>query len=194
MLEDILEDEVDGKYYLSEKNLEALRRHLERNKEKGNRFGKDIKERDEKGNAVRVGGRGMYDLVKVRQLNPSTESGGRQPYQQNRVYDPAGKCPALMAAMSCGGPAVLRLAKNLRSRGGKAYALLASVHKGNQANGMSLVKDGLLVRRLTPAECTRLQTIPEWYKWGCSETQQYKMLGNGWTVDVIKHILSFMEI
>lgn len=39
-------------------------------------------------------------------------------------------------------------------------------------------------------EGARLQTIPDWYKWGCSDTQIYKMLGNGWTVEVIKHILS----
>lgn len=44
----------------------------------------------------------------------------------------------------------------------------------------------------TPTECARLQTIPEWYKWEVSETQQYRMLGNGWTVEVIKHILSFL--
>ena len=50
------------------------------------------------------------------------------------------------------------------------------------------------IRRLTPTECARLQTIPEWYKWECSETQQYKMLGNGWTVEVIKHIFSFLPI
>ena len=37
-----------------------------------------------------------------------------------------------------------------------------------------------------PTECARLQTIPEWYMWECSATQQYKMLGNGWTVEVIK--------
>lgn len=48
------------------------------------------------------------------------------------------------------------------------------------------------IRRLTPTECARLQTIPEWYKWKCSNAQQYKMLGNGWTVKVIKHILSFL--
>ena len=48
------------------------------------------------------------------------------------------------------------------------------------------------IRRLTPTECARLQTIPEWYKWGCSDTQQYKMLGNGWTIQVIAHILSFL--
>src|SRR5574344_1302556 len=49
------------------------------------------------------------------------------------------------------------------------------------------------IRRLTPTECSRLQTIPEWYRWECSDTQAYKMLGNGWTVEVIKHILQFLE-
>lgn len=43
------------------------------------------------------------------------------------------------------------------------------------------------IRRLTPTECARLQTIPEWYKWECSDSQAYRMLGNGWTVEVIKH-------
>ena len=52
---------------------------------------------------------------------------------------------------------------------------------------------GNRIRRLTPLECARLQTIPEWYKWGCSDTQQYRMLGNGWTVQVIAHILSFLK-
>ena len=55
-----------------------------------------------------------------------------------------------------------------------------------------LVDDNGRIRRLTPTECARLQTIPEWYKWDCSETQQYKMLGNGWTVEVIKHIFSYL--
>lgn len=49
------------------------------------------------------------------------------------------------------------------------------------------------IRRLTPTECDRLQTIPEWYDWtDVSDTQHYKMLGNGWTVDVIKHCWSFL--
>jgi len=50
------------------------------------------------------------------------------------------------------------------------------------------------IRRLTPLECSRLQTIPSWYSFaGISETQIYKMLGNGWTVEVIKHLLSFIS-
>ena len=48
--------------------------------------------------------------------------------------------------------------------------------------------DGLSYRKLTPVECERLQTVPDNYTDGVSNTQRYKMLGNGWTVDVISHI------
>ena len=44
-------------------------------------------------------------------------------------------------------------------------------------------------RKLTPKECERLQTVPEDYTSSVSNTQRYKMLGNGWTVDVIVHLL-----
>ena len=52
--------------------------------------------------------------------------------------------------------------------------------------------DGLyIIRKLTVTECKRLQTVPESYMFPVSNTQAYKMLGNGWTVDVIAHILSY---
>lgn len=60
--------------------------------------------------------------------------------------------------------------------------------------GSHAIEDKIRIRRLTPTECARLQTIPEWYKWECSPTQQFKMLANGWTVDVIVHILSYMKL
>jgi len=49
-------------------------------------------------------------------------------------------------------------------------------------------------RKLSPIECERLQTVPDNYTAHVSNTQRYKMLGNGWTVDVISHILKNMEI
>ena len=51
-----------------------------------------------------------------------------------------------------------------------------------------------LYRKLTPLECERLQTVPDNYTKGLSNTQRYKMLGNGWTVDVIAHILRNIPI
>lgn len=50
-----------------------------------------------------------------------------------------------------------------------------------------------IIRKLTVRECMRLQTVPEWYEFPVSDTQAYKMLGNGWTVDVIAHLISYMK-
>ena len=55
------------------------------------------------------------------------------------------------------------------------------------------IVDGFYYRKLTPVECERLQTVPDNYTEGVSNTQRYKMLGNGWTVDVIKHIFKGMK-
>lgn len=53
------------------------------------------------------------------------------------------------------------------------------------------LRDGLyIIRKLTVTECKRLQTVPDTYAFPVSDTQAYKMLGNGWTVDVIAHIMS----
>ena len=72
--------------------------------------------------------------------------------------------------------------------GGKSPCIPARAR--NDGSGQPVAKISRMLRRLTPTECARLQTIPDWYKWGCSDTQAYKMLVNGWTVEVIKHILS----
>jgi len=48
-------------------------------------------------------------------------------------------------------------------------------------------------RKLTPIECERLQTLPDWYTESVSATQRYKAIGNWWTVDVISHILSYIK-
>lgn len=58
----------------------------------------------------------------------------------------------------------------------------------------SIHLDQELLRKLTPTECERLQTVPDNYTAWVSDTQRYNMLGNGWTVDVIAHIFSFMEL
>lgn len=55
------------------------------------------------------------------------------------------------------------------------------------------VEDGLSYRKLTPVECERLQTIPDNYTEGVSKTQRYKMIGNGWTVDVIAYLLDYLK-
>ena len=96
----------------------------------------------------------------VKQMNESKESGGQQPYQQNRVYDTDGISPALCANLG-----------------------------GDRSYFVNLPK----IRRLTPIECERLQTVKDDYTNHVSISQRYKMLGNGFTVDVICHILNYIK-
>jgi len=85
----------------------------------------------------------------------------------------------------------------------KAYALTATYHKkgGEHTRQRNFQKsqrpiawiDDNNTRWLTPIECERLQTVPYNYTNHVSNTQRYKMLGNGWTVDVIVHILKSLQ-
>ena len=89
---------------------------------------------------------------------------------------------------------------------GKAQCLRATCYKDGKEITIYEVKDGqitikgkqypiklqdgyYIIRKLTVSECMRLQTVPEWYEFPVSDSQAYKMLGNGWTCDVIAHIL-----
>ncbi len=59
---------------------------------------------------------------------------------------------------------------------------------GSRTRGIGICDDRGYWRKLTPIECERLQTVPDNYTDCVSDTQRYKVLGNGWTVDVIAHI------
>jgi len=78
---------------------------------------------------------------------------------------------------------------------GKSLTIISNPNGGSYPPkiGVNDIKDDLSYRRLTPVECERLQTVPENYTQVASSTQRYRMLGNGWTVDVIAHILSTIE-
>ena len=79
---------------------------------------------------------------------------------------------------------ISELGRMLFSDAEKSYALTTS--------HMPKLIDEIGYRKLTPIECERLQTVPDNYTNHVSNTQRYKMLGNGWTVDVIAHILRSM--
>jgi len=203
LLKDVLESEVDEKYYLSDKMIAGFKKHTEIHNEKGTGFGWKPTEGNKKAAYLRAnaalaatdnsvivhntmprssktgkGGTGplsrtdgktycldtgttnAVEIREVKQVNPSLESGGVQPYQQNRVYDTNGISPSLCANLG----------------GDRSYLL-------------NLPK----IRRLTPIECERLQTVKDNYTNHVSDSQRYKMLGNGWTVDVIRHILNYIK-
>ncbi len=73
----------------------------------------------------------------------------------------------------------------------KSATVVANFFKGVPYN---VFKDWDCIRKFHPIECERLQTIPDNYTEGVSNTQRYKAIGNAWTVDVIAHILSEVKI
>jgi DNA (cytosine-5)-methyltransferase 3A len=198
LLKDILEPEVDEKYFLSQKMIDGFLGHNKNHEGKtgfvwqpteGNKKGAclransalaatdnsiivhntmprssktgkggtgPLKREDGKTYCLDTGQTNAIEIREIKQLNPSKESGGVQPYQQNRVYDIFGITPALCA------------------------------------NKSDLLINSSKIRRLTPIECERLQTVKDNYTNHVSDSQRYKMLGNGWTVDVIAHIFKYI--
>lgn len=194
LLKDVLEDEVEDKYNINtnsnsfKKNIDIVNKSIENEKStcidssyyKG--FGvvfndcRQVIKTDRKGDPKK-GGTGplsredgktycldtgcsmAIETNKPIQLNKNKESGGKQPYQQDRVYSTDGKSPTLDTG-----------------------AERKNIYETNK------------IRRLTPIECERLQTVPDNYTNHVSNSQRYKMLGNGWTVDVICHILKHMKL
>lgn len=112
--------------------------------------------------------------------------------QQYRVYSPDGKSVTLCGN---GGGVGAKTGLYAVPWNGKTYPVY------EVKDGLITIKDkrypiklrdGLyIIRKLTVTECKRLQTVPEDYIFPVSPTQAYKMLGNGWTVDVIAHILHY---
>ena len=131
--------------------------------------------------------------------------------QIKRVYSPNGKSPTVTA---CGGghrePKVVSGAWRARSvdENGKRVdwkettpQQMLELRKDEKTNSVTsvqkdnvLTKDNVYWRKLTPLECERLQTVPDNYTNHVSNTQRYKMLGNGWTIEVIAHIFENMKL
>lgn len=128
------------------------------------------------------------------------------------------KTQTLTAAMGCGGGNIPAIAKSIKSENldclgnSQKYKIYSVKNKSvclNADNGskastykINLPDGDYIIRKLTPIECERLQTVPDDYtKFGfdgqkdvkISNGARYKALGNGWTVDVITHIFSFLE-
>ena len=124
--------------------------------------------------------------------------------QQYRVYSPYGKSVTLcgqgvgvgaktgLYAVPVNGEFIL---SNLIAPNWKRYPVYV-VRDGQitiqgKQYPIKLADGFYIIRKLTVTECKRLQTVPEEYIFPVSNTQAYKMLGNGWTVDVIAHILHY---
>lgn len=197
---DILDDEVDEKYYMrnlsiNEEAIESIATTQEGKASGVVKLDKKLKPKaqQDKASCLTAGGHSGGNHSDMDILF-------RDPWLRKNLRTPSDKANALLSCSYKGArsngmsvvPGTWRTHKDgqgFRSTaGGKAPCIPA--RSRNDGSGQPVAKIGYMLRRLTPTECARLQTIPDWYKLGCSDTQAYKMLGNGWTVEVIKHILS----
>jgi DNA (cytosine-5)-methyltransferase 3A len=145
----------------------------------------------EKSNTIRLGGGGSkvgdkheWDSV----------------YQYRRTYwreTKGGKVPTLTANMGTGGnniPYIVDTRQTTREKTpriydkGKSPTLNSTMYK----EPYNVATDSPSIRKLTPLECERLQSLPDGYTDGVSNTQRYKALGNAFNAEVVAHILSFI--
>ena len=123
-----------------------------------------------------------------------------------RIYSPSGKSPTLNTMgggnrepkVAIGRVVNRRLDEHGVRKDGQLdlpFTKQLEVSNTGKSNCLTtFTKDNVLVngmqwRKLTPLECERLQTVPDNYTNHVSNSQRYKMIGNGWTVDVISHIM-----
>lgn len=122
----------------------------------------------------------------------------------DRCYDVNGKFSTLTTGSNDNLIAPIRLGQIGKGGQGqriysvKGKSVTLSANGGGQGAKTGLYKIDLpdgdyLIRKLTPVEAERLQTLPDNYTDGISKTQRYKCIGNGWTVDVIAHILKNLK-
>jgi len=202
VLRDILENkEIDG---LSEKAIAYMNRGSEKWSGGKSRAEHYIKHESKKSNCLTANMHkgvpyGVIAIDKPIQVGEAIDINGHDILK--RVYSEDGKSPTLN---TCTGgnrePKVLAGAWRGRYKADGSTEQKLEVRRGGKTNSLTtvqkdnvVVKDEVYWRKLTPIECERLQTVPNDYTNHVSNTQRYKMLGNGFTVEVICHILNNME-
>jgi len=181
MLKDILEKEVDQKYYLSEKAIAKIGRY-----DNGKRQFDDT----EKSSCLNAGyskiGRDNQFIVH----NTMPRSGDPTKGGTGHLSRTDGKTYCLTSVQKDN--LVFKFRQDTPNEiNGKKDCLRANA--GGVLRGVGIYESQSCIRRLTPTECERLQTVKDGYTARASDSQRYKMLGNGWTVDVIVHILSYIN-
>ena len=175
LLKDILEVEVDDKYFLSDKGLD----YINRNKRN---LAFQMDEYDNKSSCITAVFQKQipYNQIVVHNTMPRSSKTGKGVEKDNLVFTKN------YVQYDISGKGYKSQQDRAFYEGGK-HGCLATA-RGETKNG---VLENGKIRRLTPIECERLQTVKDNYTNYVSNSKRYKMLGNGWTVDVIAHILSY---
>lgn len=217
LLKDILESEVDEKYYLSDKVIERFKHYqspknniigttapdfrtigqrdevYSSNGKMGTLTATDYKQpkqifiTDEQWGAIKFGR--TENAIIVHNLMPRSSTSGKGGTGHLSRQDGKTYC------LDTGNTNAVEIWDDYNSKfreDGRIGAMTQNVSRDSLRNGFKILTN-TRIRRLTPIECERLQTVKDGYTAYVSDSQRYKILGNGWTIDVIAYILSYLN-
>jgi DNA (cytosine-5)-methyltransferase 3A len=200
LLKDILESEVDEKYFLSDKGVDRIMSY--------NNADRSIDDNDKSlclASVYHKQGRDNQLIVH----NTQRRDANRPSIQKNKNAGGSGHLSRNDGKTYCldGGNTnavevreVKQLSTNNKLNGGtqpyqqdRIYDVngISPALQAQLPNGSTMINTSR-IRRLTPLECQRLQTVNDNYNMPVSDSQKYKMLGNGWTIEVISHIFKYI--
>lgn len=188
-LKDVLEDEVDDKYFLSDKMIDGFTKHNENHNEKNTGFIFEPKNENDIANCLRANAalcptdntlKFKYGLKNKRESNFNYGC-----HKLNNTLDTRCQQGVLIGDY--------RTDEGFRWRAdGSSPALCARARE--DGSGQPITSDGFKIRRLTPRECFRLMGFPDTFTWPVSDSQAYKQAGNSIVVNVLYKILKNLPL
>lgn len=194
-LKDVLEENVDSKYFLSEKMIQGFKKHAEIHAEKGNGFSFSVSDVNREARSVTTnsGSRNTDNFIEeenVLLIKIKTE-------KKNFIAENGISGTVMENNRSNGGVIVTRQLTGgkwdkTHEQSGRVYSkegLSPTIHTMQGGNQEPKTEEGIRIRRLTPTECFRLMDFNESFKWNVSDSQAYKQAGNSIVVQCLVEII-----
>ena len=195
-LRDILENNVEDKYYLSKQFISGMEKHKERHRDRGNGFAFAPQAVDDIKNinclSCGYGSRATDTYIKEPQLNQVGMLDIKGNDSIRRIYSDDGISPTL-TTMGGGNrePKILDLTNDFGENKTREYTQFAPTLRSERF-GLA-TEQNYRIRKLTPRECFRLQDFPDTFKFVVSNSQLYKQAGNSISVNIMEMIFNQIE-
>jgi DNA (cytosine-5)-methyltransferase 1 len=205
-LRDVLEDEVDEKYFLSEENVKNLLIYNKRQEDENRGFSAKFRdvENTTTMDALKCGGGGKDDLIKIKS---ATQRGYEIATENDSINFSVPNSETRRGRVGKGVAQTLDTACNQ----GICIHVLTPDRQNKRQNGRRFkedgdpsftvttqdqhgIYDGFKIRRLTPRECFRLMDFPDSFTWPVSDSQAYKQAGNSICVGVLEGIINKLKL
>jgi DNA (cytosine-5)-methyltransferase 1 len=205
-LRDVLEDNVDDKYFLSEENVKNLLIYNKRQEDENRGFSAKFRdvENTTTMDALKCGGGGKDDLIKIKS---ATQRGYETATENDSINFSVPNSETRRGRVGKGVAQTLDTACNQ----GICIPVLTVDRQNKRQNGRRFkedgdpsftvttqdqdgIYDGFKIRRLTPRECFRLMDFPDSFTWPVSDSQAYKQAGNSICVGVLERIINKLKL